>query len=94
MAAKSNAQQKAAGVAVSAKKDDKKKSDAKEPAKIMDKSKSRDQLEEMASGGRRGNPGHKGKNQNRAQQPNARCNEYAKIFSPFCIHIRPFEVCG
>ena len=61
MPAKSKAQQKAAGTALSAKKGDKKKSDLKGPSKSMYESMSKEKLEEVASGGRKGKPEHKRK---------------------------------
>jgi hypothetical protein len=51
MPAKSKAQQKAAGITLSAKKGDKKKSDLKGPSKSMYESMSQDQLEELAAAG-------------------------------------------
>jgi hypothetical protein len=61
MPAKSKAQQKAAGIALSAKREETKKSDLKGPSKSMYKSMNEDQLEEMASGKRKGKPEHKSK---------------------------------
>lgn len=61
MPAKSKAQQKAAGVALSAKKGDTRKSDLKGPAKSMYESMSKSELEEMASGKRKGKPEHNSK---------------------------------
>jgi hypothetical protein len=61
MPAKSKAQQKAAGIALSAKKGDTKKSDLKGPSKSMYESMSEDQLEELASGKRKGKPDHQSK---------------------------------
>jgi hypothetical protein len=61
MPAKSKAQQKAAGIALSAKRGETKKSDLKGPSKSMYESMSEDQLEEMASGKRKGKPEHKSK---------------------------------
>ena len=59
MPAKSKSQQKAAGIALSAKKGDKKKSDLKGPSKGMYKSMSKGELEEMASGKRKDKPEHR-----------------------------------
>lgn len=59
MPAKSKAQQQAAGVALSAKKGDKKKSDLKGPSKQMYESMSKTELEKMASGSRKDKPKHK-----------------------------------
>ncbi|MBM9594220.1 DUF3008 family protein [Roseitranquillus sediminis] len=61
MPAKSKAQQKAAGVALSAKKGDKKKSDLEGPSKSMYESMSKSELEDMASGKRKGKPEHDSK---------------------------------
>ena len=61
MPAKSKAQQKAAGVALSAKKGDKKKSELKGSSRAMYDSMSKKQLEEFASGSRKGKPEHKSK---------------------------------
>lgn len=61
MPAKSKAQQKAAGVALSAKKGDKEKSELKGASKSMRDSMSKDQLKDMASGPRKGKPEHKKK---------------------------------
>lgn len=60
MPAKSKSQQKAAGAALSAKRGDTKKSELKGPAKSMHDSMSESELEEMASGKRKGKPEHKG----------------------------------
>lgn len=59
MPAKSKSQQKAAGVALSAKKGDRKKGDLKGPSKSMYESMSKSELEDMASGKRKGKPEHK-----------------------------------
>lgn len=61
MPAKSKAQQKAAGAALSAKKGDSKKSDLKGASKSMYESMSKSELEDMASGKRKGKPEHAGK---------------------------------
>lgn len=61
MPAKSKAQQKAAGAALSAKKGDKDKSDLKGPSKSMHDSMSKDELKDMASGPRKSKPEHKKK---------------------------------
>ena len=61
MPAKSKAQQKAAGAALSAKRGDTKKSDLEGPARDMYESMSENQLEDFASGGRKGKPEHKSK---------------------------------
>ena len=61
MPAKSKSQQQAAGVALSAKKGEKKKSDLKGPSKSMYESMSKSELEDMASGKRKGKPEHKSK---------------------------------
>lgn len=58
MPARSKAQQKAAGAALSAKRGDTKKSELKGAAKSMEKSMSEKQLEEFASGSRKGKPEH------------------------------------
>ncbi|HLV07556.1 MAG TPA: DUF3008 family protein [Croceibacterium sp.] len=58
MPAKSKAQQKAAGAALSAKRGDSKKSDLKGPSKDMYESMSEKQLEEFASTKRKGKPEH------------------------------------
>jgi hypothetical protein len=58
MPAKSKAQQKAAGAALSAKRGDTKKSDLKGTSKSMEKSMSEKQLDEMASTKRKGKPEH------------------------------------
>lgn len=59
MPAKSQAQQKAAGAALSAKKGDTKVGDLKGAAKSMHDSMSKPQLEEMAHTSRSGKPQHK-----------------------------------
>ena len=59
MPAKSKAQQKAAGAALSAKRGDTKKSDLKGPSKSMADSMTEKQLEELASTKRKGKPEHK-----------------------------------
>jgi hypothetical protein len=59
MPAKSKAQQKAAGAALSAKRGDQKKSDLKGPSKEMYESMSKTELEKMASTKRKGKPEHK-----------------------------------
>lgn len=61
MPAKSKAQQKAAGAALSAKRGDTSKSDLKGPAKSMEKSMSEKKLEKMASTKRKGKPEHAAK---------------------------------
>lgn len=61
MPAKSQAQQKAAGAALSAKRGDTKKSELKGASKSMVKSMSEKQLEELAKGSRKGKPEHKSK---------------------------------
>lgn len=61
MPAKSGAQQKAAGAALSAKRGDMPKSKLKGTSKSMEKSMSEKQLDEMASTKRKGKPEHKGK---------------------------------
>jgi hypothetical protein len=58
MPAKSKAQQKAAGAALSAKRGDTKKSDLKGASREMNESMSEKQLEELASGNRKGKPEH------------------------------------
>ena len=60
MPAKSKAQQKAAGAALSAKRGDTKKSELKGPAKGMYESMSEKELGEMASTKRKGKPEHAG----------------------------------
>ncbi|WP_300572722.1 DUF3008 family protein [Phenylobacterium sp.] len=59
MPAKSAAQQKAAGAALSAKRGDTPKSDLKGASKSMVKSMSETELEEMASTSRKNKPQHK-----------------------------------
>ncbi len=59
MPAKSAAQQKAAGAALSAKRGDTPKSDLKGASKSMVKSMSEKELEEMASTSRKDKPQHK-----------------------------------
>jgi hypothetical protein len=61
MPAKSQAQQKAAGAALSAKRGDTPKSQLKGASKSMAKSMSEKQLEELASTKRKGKPEHKSK---------------------------------
>lgn len=61
MPAKSGAQQKAAGAALSAKRGDTPKSKLKGASKSMEKSMSETELEEMASTKRKGKPEHKSK---------------------------------
>lgn len=58
MPAKSQAQQKAAGAALSAKRGEQKVNDLKGPARSMEKSMSEEQLDEMASSKRKGKPEH------------------------------------
>jgi len=60
MPAKSKAQQKAAGAALSAKRGDTKKSDLKGASKSMYDSMSEQELDEMASAKRKGLPEKKG----------------------------------
>ncbi|MGE7367784.1 DUF3008 family protein [Neorhizobium sp. NPDC001467] len=59
MPAKSKAQQKAAGAALSAKRGDTKKKDLKGASKSMEKSMSEKELEAMASTKRKGKPEHR-----------------------------------
>ena len=59
MPAKSKAQQKAAGAALSAKRGDAKVGELKEPSRSMYKSMSEKELEEMASAKHKGKPEHK-----------------------------------
>lgn len=59
MPAKSKAQQRAAGAALSAKRGETKVSDLKGPAKSMYESMSEDELEELAETSRKGLPEHK-----------------------------------
>lgn len=61
MPAKSKAQQKAAGAALSAKRGDMKKSELKGASKSMEKSMSEKELEDMASTKRKGKPEHAAK---------------------------------
>jgi|KBSSwiStaDraftv2_1062776.scaffolds.fasta_scaffold86255_2 hypothetical protein len=58
MPAKSKAQQKAAGAALSIKRGDTPKSKAREPSKHMAASMSEKELEKMAHTGRKGKPEH------------------------------------
>lgn len=58
MPAKSKAQQKAAGAALSAKRGDTKKSELKGASKSMEKSMSEKELHDMASTKRKGKPEH------------------------------------
>ena len=60
MPAKSAAQQKAAGAALSAKRGDTPKSRLKGPSKQMAESMTENQLEELAATKRKGKPEHKG----------------------------------
>ncbi len=60
MPAKSAAQQKAAGAALSAKRGDTPKSDLKGASKSMVESMTEKELEEMASTSRKGKPDHQG----------------------------------
>ncbi|MVW70078.1 DUF3008 family protein [Bordetella sp. 15P40C-2] len=59
MPAKSQAQQRAAGAALSAKRGEQKKSDLKGASKSMYESMDKKELEKMASGSTRGKPQHK-----------------------------------
>lgn len=59
MPAKSQAQQKAAGAALAAKRGETKKSDLKGPSREMEKSMTEKELEELASTSRKGKPEHK-----------------------------------
>lgn len=61
MPAKSKAQQKAAGAALSAKRGETKKSDLKGASRSMEKSMSEKELKEMASTKRKGKPEHDSK---------------------------------
>ncbi|MDX3911109.1 MAG: DUF3008 family protein [Sphingobium sp.] len=61
MPAKSGAQQKAAGAALSAKRGDTPKSKLKGASKSMEQSMSEKELEKMASTKRKGRPEHKNK---------------------------------
>ena len=58
MPAKSQAQQKAAGAALAAKRGDMPKSQLKGASKSMEKSMSEKELDELASTKRKGKPGH------------------------------------
>jgi len=58
MPAKSKAQQKAAGAALSAKRGETKKSELKGASKSMEKSMTEKQLEDFASTSRKGKPEH------------------------------------
>ncbi len=58
MPAKSSAQQRAAGAALSAKRGETKKSELKGASKSMEKSMSEKQLDELASTKRKGKPEH------------------------------------
>lgn len=58
MPAKSKAQQKAAGAALSAKRGETRKSDLQGASKSMEKSMTEKQLEELASSERKGKPEH------------------------------------
>ncbi len=59
MPAKSQAQQKAAGAALAAKRGDIKKGDLQGASRSMEKSMSKKELEELASTKRKGKPEHK-----------------------------------
>ena len=59
MPAKSKAQQKAAGAALSAKRGETKKSELKGASKEMEKSMTERELREFASGSQKGKPEHK-----------------------------------
>ena len=61
MPAKSKAQQKAAGAALSAKRGETKKSELKGASKSMEKSMSEKELKELASTKRKGKPEHDAK---------------------------------
>jgi hypothetical protein len=61
MPAKSKAQQKAAGAALSAKRGDTPKSKLKGPSKKMAESMNEKQLEDFAKGSRKGKPAHAAK---------------------------------
>lgn len=61
MPAKSKAQQKAAGAALSAKRGDTKESDLKGASKAMEKSMTEAQLDELASTPQKDKPEHKSK---------------------------------
>ncbi len=58
MPAKSQAQQKAAGAALAAKRGEAKKSELKGASRSMEKSMSEKELEDLASTGRKGKPEH------------------------------------
>lgn len=58
MPAKSKAQQMAAGAALSAKRGETKKSELQGASRSMEKSMTEKELEELASTGRKGKPGH------------------------------------
>lgn len=58
MPAKSQAQQKAAGAALAAKRGEKKKSELKGASKSMESSMSKKELEDMASTSQKGKPKH------------------------------------
>lgn len=59
MPAKSKAQQKAAGAALSAKRGETKKSELKGASKEMEKSMTEKELKDFAAGSQRGKPEHK-----------------------------------
>lgn len=61
MPAKSEAQQKAAGAALAAKRGEQKVSDLKGPSKSMYESMSEKELDEMASTKQKGKPAHRSK---------------------------------
>jgi hypothetical protein len=61
MPAKSQAQQKAAGAALSAKRGEQKVGDLKGASRSMEKSMNESQLEELAATKRKGKPAHDGK---------------------------------
>ncbi len=61
MPAKSKAQQKAAGAALSAKRGETKKSELKGASRSMEESMTEKELEELASTKRKGKPEHKSK---------------------------------
>ncbi|MCK2165742.1 DUF3008 family protein [Thalassospira xiamenensis] len=61
MPAKSKSQQKAAGLALSVKRGEQKKSELTGAAREMAESMSEEELEELASGQRKGKPEHKSK---------------------------------
>jgi hypothetical protein len=62
MPAKSQAQQKAAGAALAAKRGEQKVSNLKGASRSMEKSMNEEQLEDMASTKRKGKPEHDSKN--------------------------------